>query len=132
MCWDSSLRTIGLAPPGRDRYHEGEHVFGLVVRFDLRAGAGPRFDALTNETVESIRSSEPGTLIYTCHAVEGDSDARVFYELYRDREAFEEHERQEHVRRFLKEREQYLTATRVEFLALQAGKGTPTPGEQAR
>jgi quinol monooxygenase YgiN len=110
----------------------GNTVFGLVVRFDLRAGAGPRFDALTNETVECIRSSEPGTLIYTCHVVEGESNARVFYELYRDRQAFEAHERQEHVRRFLKEREQYLTATRVEFLALQAGKGTPTPSEQAR
>src|SRR6266511_414166 len=131
MCWDSSLRTIGLAPPGRDRYHEGEHVFGLVVRFDLRAGAGTRFDAVTNETVERIRSCEPHTLIYTCHAVEGESDPRVFYELYRDREAFEEHERQEHVRRFLREREQYLTATRVEILALQARK-TQTPTEQAR
>jgi quinol monooxygenase YgiN len=121
-----------LGAAGRDRYHEGEHVFGLVVRFDLKAGAGPSFDVLTNETVERIRTSEPGTLIYACHAVEGESDARVFYELYRDREAFEAHERQEHVRRFLKEREQYLTATRVEFLALQAGKGTPTPSKQAR
>jgi quinol monooxygenase YgiN len=107
-------------------------VFGLVVRFDLRAGAGPRFDALTNETVDRIRSTEPGTLIYTCHAVEGESDTRVFNELYRDREAFEEHERQEHVRHFLREREQYLTATRVEFLTLQAGKGATTPSEQAR
>lgn len=107
-------------------------MFGLVVRFDLRAGAGPSFDALTSETVERIRTSEPGTLIYTWHAVEGEPDARVFYELYRDREAFEAHERQEHVRRFLKEREQYLTATRVEFLVLQAGKGTPAPSEQSR
>jgi len=121
-----------LGAAGRDRYHKGEHVFGLVVRFDLRVGAGPRFDALTNETVERIRSSEPGTLIYTCHTVEGESDARVFYELYHDREAFEEHERQEHVRRFLKEREQCLAARRVEFLALQAGKGAPTSSEQAR
>jgi quinol monooxygenase YgiN len=56
----------------------------------------------------------------------------VFYGLYRDREAFEEHERQVHVRRFLKEREQYLTATRVEFLALQASKGTPAPSNQVR
>jgi quinol monooxygenase YgiN len=121
-----------LSAAGRDRYHEGEQVFGLVVRFDLKAGAGPGFDALTNETIERIRTSEPGTLIYTCHAVEGEFDARVFYELYRDRQAFEEHERQEYVRRFLKEREQYLTATRVEFLALQTGKGAPAPSGQPR
>jgi quinol monooxygenase YgiN len=42
----------------------------------------------------------------------------VFYELYRDRQAFEAHERQEHVRRFLKGREQYLAATRVDTSAL--------------
>jgi quinol monooxygenase YgiN len=110
----------------------GEQVFGLVVRFDLKTGTGPSFDALTKETVERIRASEPGTLIYTCHTVEGESDARLFYELYRDRDAFEAHERQEHVRRFLSEREQYLTATRVEFLALQTGKGTPAPSGQLR
>src|SRR5207245_10922949 len=54
------------------------------------------------------------------------SAARVFYELYRDAAAFEEHERQEHVRRFLDERSQYLVGPpRVEFLHVQASKGTP-------
>lgn len=50
----------------------------------------------------------------------------MFYELYRDREEFEDHERQEHVRRFLAERQQYLAAPpRVEFLGLRIGKGVP-------
>ena len=99
-------------------------MFGLVVRFDLRPGAGRRFDALTNETVEHIRSSEPGTLIYTCHAVEGDPEARVFYELYRDRAAFDAHERYAHTQRFLRLREQHLAAPpRVEFLTAADGAG---------
>jgi quinol monooxygenase YgiN len=103
-------------------------MFGLVVRFDLKDGSGEVFDALTSEAVAVIREAEPGTLVYACHAVEGDAEARVFYELYRDKEAFEEHEHQEHVRRFHEKKAQYLSGEpRVEFLSLQLGKGTPAP-----
>jgi quinol monooxygenase YgiN len=108
-------------------------MFGLVVRFNLREASGEQFDTLTSETIAGIRAAEPETLIYTCHAVEDEANARVFYELYRDRAAFEEHERQEHVRRFLQEREQYLAGPpRVEFLSLQSGKGVPEPQAQRR
>jgi quinol monooxygenase YgiN len=101
-------------------------VFGLVVRFDLKDGTGEAFDALTSEAVALIKQAEPGTLVYACHVVEGNAEARVFYELYRDREAFEEHERQEHVRRFHEKKAPYLSGeARVEFLSLQLGKGTP-------
>src|SRR6266508_1107613 len=75
-------------------------MFGLVVRFDLKDGSGEVFDALTSEAVALIKEAEPGTLVYACHAVDGAPESRVFYELYRDRDAFEDHERQEHVRRF--------------------------------
>lgn len=101
-------------------------MFGLAVRFDLRPAVAEKFDALVAETLELIATTEPGTIVYTTHNVAGEPDARVFYELYQDRDAFEEHERQDHVRRFLAEREQYLAGpVRVEFLALVAGKGVP-------
>ena len=101
-------------------------MFGLVVRFDLKDGSGEVFDALTSEAVTLIKEAEPGTLVYACHAVEGDAEARIFYELYRDKDAFETHERQEHVRRFHEKKAPYLSGEpRVEFLSLQLGKGTP-------
>jgi len=101
-------------------------VFGLVVRFNLKTGTGEQFDALTRDVVAAIRQAEPGTLIYACHAVEGDADARIFYELYRDRAAFEDHERAEHVNRFHEQKEQYLAGEpRVEFFNLHVGKGVP-------
>jgi quinol monooxygenase YgiN len=101
-------------------------MFGLVVRFDLKDGSGEAFDALTSEAVVLIKEAEPGTLVYACHAVEGDAEARIFYELYRDKDAFETHERQEHVRRFHEKKAQYLSGEpRVEFLSLQLGKGIP-------
>ncbi|WP_239376088.1 putative quinol monooxygenase [Frankia sp. Cj5] len=101
-------------------------MFGLVVRFDLRPGAAGGFDRLVAETLPLIVSSEPGTLVYTTQAVEGASDSRIFYELYRDRAAFDEHECQEHVRRFLAAREEFLAGPpRVEFLTGVGGKALP-------
>ncbi|MFD4724521.1 putative quinol monooxygenase [Streptomyces seoulensis] len=94
--------------------------FGLVVRFTLRdAEAAEGFDALVSETLEGIRAHEPGTLAYVVHTVADDPNARLFYELYADREAFDEHERQEHTRRFLCERERYVADVDVTFVQSQ-------------
>jgi quinol monooxygenase YgiN len=95
------------------------------VRFTCKDEASAEgFDRLVAETVPSIRQHEPGTVVYAVHSVEGKPLQRVFYELYRDREAFGAHEAQPHTRRFLAEREQYLASVDVDFLTLQAGKGT--------
>jgi quinol monooxygenase YgiN len=100
-----------------------EHPFGLVVRFALKQGAGEAFDRLTSQTVEQIRAHEPGTLVYAVHRVEGDPDARLFYELYRDRAAFDYHEAQPHTRTFLAERGQYLIGFDVDRLSITVAKG---------
>lgn len=63
--------------------------FALVVRFTVRLGAEGEFDETTARTVERIRAEEPDTVIYTCHRVEGAPQQRIFYELYRDRAAFD-------------------------------------------
>ena len=83
--------------------------YGLVVRFNLRAGHQDAFDALTEETVAAIRIAEPGTMVYLVHRDALSPDVRVFYELYRNVEAFEAHEGMSHVQRFLAERTQHLT-----------------------
>lgn len=101
-----------------------EH-FALVVRFTVRPGAETEFDALIADTVRQIAANEPGTLLYVCHsdrATDG-PPARVFYELYEDRAAFEEHERQPHVRHFLSERDRFVQATNVTFLTLDVAAG---------
>jgi quinol monooxygenase YgiN len=99
-------------------------MFALVVRFYLRdEEAAKGFDNLTEETAAKIRESEPGTLIYAIHKVKDAPLSRIFYELYESREAFDVHERQEHTKRFLDERDQYLTGARVEFLEAPTGKG---------
>ncbi|SDD93800.1 putative quinol monooxygenase [Actinokineospora iranica] len=97
-------------------------MFALVVRFDLRDETAARgFDALVAETLPEIEAKEPGTLVYAVHDVVGASLSRVFYERYVDKAAFDFHERQDHTKRFLSEREQYLSGFRVEFLGAAAG-----------
>jgi quinol monooxygenase YgiN len=99
-------------------------MFALVVRFYLRDEvAAEGFDALVAETAPLIRDAEPGTLIYAVHRVKDAPLSRVFYELYASREAFDQHESNDHTKRFLAEREQYLTGVRVEFLGSPVGKG---------
>jgi quinol monooxygenase YgiN len=102
-------------------------LFALVVRFDCRdAAAAARFDELTAEAVRLIGEREPGTLVYATAAVEGEPLARVFYEVYRDRDAFRAHEEAEHVRQFHARKDPLLAGTRVEFLTPGPGKG-PDP-----
>ncbi len=62
--------------------------------------------------------------MYASHTVEGQPLQRIFYELYRDRAAFEAHEAALHTRRYLEARDQYLASTEVDWLTLQAGQGT--------
>ena len=100
-------------------------MFGLCVRFTCKDQASAEaYDRLVAETVEGIKASEPGTLVYTAHLVEGQPLQRIFYELYRDRAAFEAHEAAPHTRRYLDQRDQYLARTEVDRLTLQTGKGT--------
>jgi quinol monooxygenase YgiN len=99
-------------------------MFALVVRFYLRdEEAAKGFDNLVEETAAKIREGETGTLIYAIHKVKDAPLSRIFYELYESREAFDAHERQEHTKPFLNERDQYLTGVRVEFLDPPTGKG---------
>ena len=100
-------------------------MFGLFVRFTCKdeASAGA-YDRLVAETIEAIKTDEPGTLVYASHLVEGQPLQRIFYELYKDKAAFEAHEAASHTRRYLAERGQYLASTDVDWLTLQTGKGT--------
>jgi quinol monooxygenase YgiN len=60
--------------------------------------------------------------VYVSHNVEGQPEQRIFYELYEDREAFDEHERQEHVRDFLAQREALVSRVQVDFMSAITGK----------
>jgi quinol monooxygenase YgiN len=95
----------------------------------VRPGAESDFDELVTRTTAAIREREPGTLVYACHKVNDAPRQRIFYELYRDRAAFDAHEAQPHTRHFLAARTELLEATDVNFLSLADGK-TPASAEE--
>jgi quinol monooxygenase YgiN len=99
-------------------------MFALVVRFDCRDQAGAtRFDELTAAVVQQISEKEPGTLVYATHSVEGAPLARIFYEVYRDRDAFAAHEAADHVQEFHARKDPLLVGRRVEFLSPGSATG---------
>jgi quinol monooxygenase YgiN len=99
-------------------------MFALVVRFDCRDQAAvASFDELTAEVVQRITEKEPGTLIYATHSVEGAPLARIFYEVYRDRDAFQAHEAADHVQLFHARKDPLLVGRRVEFLSPGSATG---------
>jgi quinol monooxygenase YgiN len=97
----------------------------LVVRFTLRPGSEAAFDRLAQEAASGVREREYGTLIYACHSVDANPRQRVFYELYRNKAAFERHQAQEHIRRFTAQRAALLESTEVDALTLHDGKTPP-------
>ncbi len=100
-------------------------MYGLCVRFTCQDQASAKaYDQLVAETIEAIKTDEPGTLVYASHRVESHPLQRICYELYRDKAAFDDHEAAPHTRRYLAERDQYLASIEVDWLTLQAGKGT--------
>jgi quinol monooxygenase YgiN len=80
------------------------------------------FDELTEAVVERVRAREPGTLVYIVHAVPSAPMQRILYEVYRDREACEEHKRQPYIAKFELDRRPYVLATNVIELGLQRAK----------
>jgi|SRR6478752_7913334 len=99
-------------------------MFGIVVRFDLRDEAAARgFDALAQKIVAAVEASEPDTLIYAVHGVEGAPLSRLFYELYASRDAHAQHESSDQMKIAFAELGQYVENARVEFLDSPVGKG---------
>lgn len=103
----------------------GREPYGLIAIFTLVEGADGAFDRLTERTVRAVRETEPGTLRFSCHTVANMPQQRIFYELYRDRQAYNEHQLQPHVQRFSIERRPYVLATNVIELKLNAATDIP-------
>jgi quinol monooxygenase YgiN len=88
------------------------------------------FDRFAEQAAEEVRTREPGTLVYVIHLVPNAPMQRIFYEIYRDREAFDHHERQPYMQQFVAERRSCVLATNVIELRLKYAKVAPLPNPQ--
>jgi quinol monooxygenase YgiN len=107
------------AKPGRP--------YGRIVIFTLLEDRVADFDRLAEQTAEEVRTGEPDTLVYVIHLVPNAPMQRIFYEIYRDRAAFDAHESQPYMQRFVAERRSCVLATNVIELRLKYAKVAPLP-----
>ena len=110
------------APPGPP--------YGRILIFTLLDDRVADFDRLAEQTAEEVRTREPDTLVYVIHLVPNASMQRIFYEIYRDRAAFDSHENQPYMKRFVADRRACVLATNVIELRLKYAKVAPLPSPQ--
>ncbi|KQV19253.1 MULTISPECIES: putative quinol monooxygenase [unclassified Kitasatospora] len=65
--------------------------YAVVARFNLRPEAVAAFDALAEWRISQAAADEPGLVGYAVHRIAAEPLARVFYEIYRDKAAFDDH-----------------------------------------
>jgi quinol monooxygenase YgiN len=102
--------------------------YGRILIFTLLEDRVTDFDRLAEEAAEYVRTGEPDTLVYVIHLVPNAPLQRIFYEIYRDRTAFDSHESQPYMQRFVAERRTCVLATNVIELRLKYAKVAPLPG----
>jgi quinol monooxygenase YgiN len=105
--------------------------YGRIQIFTLLDDRTADFDRLAEQMAEEVRTDEPDTLVYVIHLVPNAPLQRIFYEIYRDRAAFDSHESQPYVQRFVAERRACVLATNVIELRLKYAKVAPLPNPQA-
>ena len=105
--------------------------YGRIQIFTLLDDRVADFDRLAEQTAEEVSTGEPDTLVYVIHLVPNAPLQRIFYEIYRDRAAFDSHESQPYVQRFVAERRACVLATNVIELRLKYAKVAPLPNPQA-
>jgi quinol monooxygenase YgiN len=101
--------------------------YGRLLIFTLLEDRVADFDRLAEQTAEEVMTSEPDTLVYVIHLVPNAPMQRIFYEIYRDRAAFDWHESQPYMQRFVADRRSLVLATNVIELRLKFAKVAPLP-----
>jgi quinol monooxygenase YgiN len=103
--------------------------YGRLLIFTLLDDKVADFDRLAEQTADEVQTGEPDTLVYVIHLVPNAPMQRIFYEIYRDRAAFDSHENKSYMQRFVTERRAYVLATNVIELRLKYAKVAPLPQE---
>jgi quinol monooxygenase YgiN len=104
--------------------------YGRILIFTLLDDRVADFDRLAEQAAEEVRTREPGTLVYVIHLVPNAPMQRIFYEIYRDGDAFDSHERQPYMQRFVVDRRSCVLATNVIELRLKYAKVAPLPNQE--
>ncbi len=121
----SGERPGAPATPGTGIVRPAPRPHGLIAIHTLLEDKVAAFDRIAEEAAEQVRAQEPDTLVYVIHTVPKAPMQRIFYEIYRDRAAYERHEQQPYIKRFVTARRPHVLATNVIELRLKYAKISP-------
>ena len=120
----------------RDLDVDTDRLYGQIAIYTLLEAGAAEFDRLSGEVLAKVRTGEPHTLVYVVHQVPSAPLQRILYQVYRDRNAYDEHQRQPYVTDFDTRLRPLVLATNVIELgvselkvaalrARSAGRGQP-------
>ena len=82
------------------------NVLTVVARIRAAKGKADALAAVLAEQAATVRSAEPGCLVYRVHRSTSDPELFLFYETYVDDAAFDLHRKSPHVAAYRRRREQ--------------------------
>ena len=70
----------------------------LIARIKAKAGCENDLEAAFRDMIKKVRAAEPGCQAYVLHKANQDPTQFVWYEVYSDQAAFDNHRKTEHMK----------------------------------
>ncbi len=115
---EAALGAAALADPAADT----ERLYGQIAIYTLLESGAAEFDRLASTVLEQVRTTEPDTLVFVVHGVPSAPLQRILYQVYRDRAAYDEHQRKPYVADFDTRLRPLVLATNVIELGVREAK----------
>lgn len=115
---EGALGAATLADPAADT----ERLYGQIAIYTLLESGAAEFDRLASSVLEQVRTTEPDTLVFVVHGVPSAPLQRILYQVYRDRAAYDEHQRKPYVTDFDTRLRPLVLATNVIELGVREAK----------
>jgi quinol monooxygenase YgiN len=115
---EAALGAAALADPAADT----ERLYGQIAIYTLLESGAAEFDRLASTVLERVRTTEPDTLVFVVHGVPSAPLQRILYQVYRDRGAYDEHQRKPYVTDFDSRLRPLVLATNVIELGVREAK----------
>jgi quinol monooxygenase YgiN len=115
---EAALGAAALADPAADT----ERLYGQIAIYTLLESGAAEFDRLASSVLEQVRTTEPDTLVFVVHGVPSAPLQRILYQVYRDRAAYDEHQRKSYVTDFDARLRPLVLATNVIELGVREAK----------
>lgn len=74
----------------------------VIAKIKVQPGKEAQFEEAGRSMVAHVKAHEPGTLVYVLHRSSAEPTEFLFYEVYRDQEAFTAHSGSDTMRTFAK------------------------------